>query len=77
MVNQVSKRANFASARLPNSKTSFQVAIDWLTDVPDDDLNDFLPQLLEALKNETWSELFCLFVITILYILKSFLICEF
>ena len=33
-----------------------QVAIDWLSEkVLDDDLVDFLPQLLEALKHETWA----------------------
>ena len=33
---------------------NFQVAIEWLKNVSNDDLGDFLPQLLEALKNETW-----------------------
>jgi hypothetical protein len=37
-----------------NSRFAFQAAIDWLKEVSDDDLNDFLPQLLEALKHETW-----------------------
>ena len=33
-----------------------QTAIDWLSDkVLDDDMVDFLPQLLEALKHETWT----------------------
>lgn len=33
-----------------------QVAIDWLSEkVSSDDLVDFLPQLLEALKHETWA----------------------
>ena len=33
-----------------------QVAINWLSEkVLDDDLVDFLPQLLEALKHETWA----------------------
>ena len=33
-----------------------QVAINWLSrKVLDDDLVDFLPQLLEALKSETWA----------------------
>jgi hypothetical protein len=33
---------------------SEKVAMDWLKNVSNDDFNDFLPQLLEALKNETW-----------------------
>ena len=32
-----------------------KVAIDWLSSVSSDDFVDFLPQLLEALKNETWT----------------------
>lgn len=31
-----------------------QVAIDWISEVSSDDLVDYLPQLLEALKHETW-----------------------
>ena len=31
------------------------MAIKWLSQVSSDDLVDYLPQLLEALKHETWS----------------------
>ena len=31
------------------------VAISWLNEVSNDDFVDYLPQLLEALKHETWS----------------------
>jgi hypothetical protein len=32
-----------------------QVAIEWMSSVSSDDFVDYLPQLLEALKHETWS----------------------
>ena len=31
------------------------MAVDWMSAVSDDDFVDFLPQLLEALKLETWT----------------------
>merc|ERR1719210_87085 len=32
-----------------------RMAVDWMSAVSDDDFVDFLPQLLEALKLETWT----------------------
>ena len=32
-----------------------QCAIDWMAEIGSDELVDYLPQLLEALKHETWS----------------------
>lgn len=32
-----------------------QCAIDWMSEIGSDELVDYLPQLLEALKHETWS----------------------
>ncbi len=32
-----------------------QCAIEWLSEIPSDELLDYLPQLLEALKHETWA----------------------
>jgi phosphatidylinositol-4-phosphate 3-kinase len=32
-----------------------QCAIDWMSEISSDDMVDYLPQLLEALKHETWS----------------------
>ena len=32
-----------------------EMAIEWLSNVSADDFVDFLPQLLEALKHETWT----------------------
>jgi hypothetical protein len=46
--------ADWADIELKCGFFSEKVAMDWLKNVSNDDFNDFLPQLLEALKNETW-----------------------
>ena len=44
----------FSNFSFPDTRVR-QVAIEWIGNVSPDDFVDYLPQLLEALKHETWS----------------------